>query len=78
MLILLRFFAILFLIFFLIALISRWALRKFFRKMQNASYSSRYEQNKRPEGDVYVSKSTKKDKVVDNDIGDYVDYEEVD
>jgi hypothetical protein len=46
--------------------------------MQNGSNSSRYEQNKRPEGDVYVSKSTKKDKVVDNDIGDYVDYEEVD
>ncbi|MDX9769928.1 MAG: DUF4834 family protein [Tenuifilaceae bacterium] len=78
MLILLRFFAIVFLIFFLITLISRWALRRFFRKMQNASNSTSYQQNRRPEGDVYVSKTAQQDKIVDKDVGDYVDYEEVD
>jgi hypothetical protein len=34
--------------------------------------------NPRPEGEVYVSKSPKTDKKVDQNVGDYVDYEEVD
>jgi hypothetical protein len=46
--------------------------------MQNASNSTSYQQNRRPEGDVYVSKTAQQDKIVDKDVGDYVDYEEVD
>ena len=78
MLILLRFFAIVTLVFFLIALIARFVLRNFFKRMQNQYNSSERAGKQRPQGDVYVSKTPNKDKIVDKDVGDYIDYEEVD
>jgi hypothetical protein len=46
--------------------------------MQNQYNSSERAGKQRPEGDVYVSKTPNKDKIVDKDVGDYIDYEEVD
>ena len=67
-----------FLVIFLIAFISRLFLRSFFRRMESRFGGTAEQQRKqRPEGEVYVSKSTKKEKIVDQDVGDYVDYEEV-
>lgn len=39
--------------------------------------TSEQQRNQRPEGEVYVSNGAKKEKIVDQDIGDYVDYEEM-
>jgi len=77
MLILFKFFAIIFLILFLLAFVSRIALRRFFRRMQNQQDPRQQNKSNRREGDVYVTKNPQKDKIVDKDVGDYVDYEEV-
>jgi len=74
-----RFFAIFFLIIVLLGYISRFLLRFFVKRMQK-----RYEKNqqqgryKRKEGEVHVTKTPPKEKIVDKDVGEYVDYEEVD
>jgi hypothetical protein len=36
-----------------------------------------YNEESKPEGEVHVSRSPKKDKVVDKSVGEYIDYEEV-
>lgn len=79
MLILLRFILIVFLVVFLLAFVSRLFLRSFFKRMEKKfNASAGQTRNPRPEGEVYVSKSPKTGKKVDQNVGDYVDYEEVD
>lgn len=70
-----RFILILLIIFFIIRLITRFVLKKYIKNMQK-----RYEdhQNNKDEGDVTIKSSSGSDKKIDNDVGDYVDYEEVD
>jgi hypothetical protein len=72
-----KFFLILFLIFFLLGYIARFMLRLFFKRVEKNFNSQNAQGHQRPEGDVYVNKGQQKGKIVDKNIGDYVDYEEV-
>jgi hypothetical protein len=74
----LRFLLIFFLVIFIISYIIRVLLRVFFKRMESNFNQQQQGRNSRPEGDVSVSKPPKHDKLVDKDVGDYVDYEEVD
>ena len=77
MLLLFRFFAIIFLIILGISFVSRFIMRQFVRKM--GGMSNNQTQNKtRREGEVHVKTNQQKEKIVDKDIGEYIDYEEVD
>jgi uncharacterized protein YpmB len=78
MLFILRFIAIFFLVIFLLSLVSRLVIRYFFKRMGSQFESNNGQTQQRPEGEVYVKKTPKKDKIVDKNVGDYVDYEEVD
>ncbi len=73
----LRFLLIFFLVIFIISYILRIFARIFFRRIQKDFNQQQQGQNNRPEGDVSVSKPPKQEKMVDKDVGDYVDYEEV-
>jgi hypothetical protein len=73
----LRFLLIFFLVIFVISYILRILVRVFFKRMES-NFSQQQGRNPRPEGDVSVSKPPKHDKLVDKDVGDYIDYEEVD
>ena len=77
------FFAVLLIIFllgWLLIKLSPWMLVRWVNKKSGASGARggrRY--NTGDEGDVYVSRKDKRDdKLVDRDIGEYVDYEELD
>lgn len=72
----LRFLLIFFLVIFLISYIIRILARIFFRRMAS-DFNQQQGRKSRPEGDVSVSPPPKHDKMVDKDVGDYVDYEEV-
>jgi hypothetical protein len=71
-----RFFLIFFLIFFLLGYIARFILRLFLKRLEK-KFNNQAGGQQRPEGDVYVNKGRPKDKMVDQNVGDYVDYEEV-
>jgi flagellar biosynthesis/type III secretory pathway M-ring protein FliF/YscJ len=71
-----KFFLILFLIFILLGYIARFILRLFFKRLEK-KFNNQATEQQRPEGEVYVDKGRPKDKMVDKNIGDYVDYEEV-
>jgi hypothetical protein len=80
MLALLRFIAIFFLSVVLLSYVIRFLLRIFLKRMQKR-YNNQYNQSdttNRKEGEVHVSQVKQKDKIVDNNVGDYIDYEEVD
>lgn len=77
MLYLLRFFAIIFLIVFGISLVSRFVLKQFIRKM-GGGFQNQTQNKARREGEVHVNTQQQKEKIVDKNVGEYVDYEEVD
>ncbi|MEE4198037.1 MAG: hypothetical protein V2I54_10365 [Bacteroidales bacterium] len=73
-----RFILIFLIIFLVIRLITRFIFKKYIKNMQE-----RYQDKQRPydqkrEGDVTIRSSSRQDKKIDQDEGDYVDYEEVD
>ena len=72
-----RFLLILFLIFFIVRIITRYALKNYFTKMQNNFESQQNEYNQKKEGDVTINTRPKSGKKIDKDEGDYVDFEEV-
>ena len=76
----LKFIAIFFLVLFLLAQVSKLLLRYYLKKMQKRykDQHNQYQRESTREGDVHMSHSPNKDKIVDKDVGDYVDYEEVD
>jgi hypothetical protein len=76
MLYLLKFFAIVFLVIFLIGTIARIVLQSLFKRM-GKKYGFYQEEQTRPEGDVTVNPTKQKNKIVNKDVGDYVDFEEV-
>ena len=76
MLYLLKFFAIVFLVIFLIGMIARIVLQSLFKRM-GKKYGFYQEKQTRPEGDVTVNPTKPKSKIVNKDVGDYVDFEEV-
>lgn len=73
---LLKFFAIVFLVIFLIGMIARIVLQSFFKKM-GKKYGFYQQQNSRPEGEVTVNQTRHKNKMMNKDVGEYVDYEDV-
>lgn len=75
---LIRFILIFFLIILLLGYVFRLFARVFLKRFQHRYGGEQNHKQQRPEGDVYVSKTAQKEKVVDKDVGDYVDYEEVD
>lgn len=75
---LLRFILILFIIFFLIRIITRYVLRSYFKNMQRNFENQQNQHNRKKEGDVTINTKPRKEKKIDNDEGDYVDFEELD
>jgi len=73
-----RFILILLLIFFVIRLVTRFILKKYIKNMQNRYEDKKQQYYQKKEGDVTIKSSSKGDKKIDEDLGDYVDYEEVD
>ncbi|MFC2103775.1 DUF4834 family protein [Bacteroidota bacterium] len=74
---LVRFLLILFLIYFIVRIISRYVLRSYFKKMQRNFENQQNPHSNKKEGDVTINTDPKKGKKIDTDEGDYVDYEEV-
>ena len=72
-----RFILILLLIFLVIRLITRFIVKRYLKNMQKR-YEDQHHQNNKNEGDVTIKTSSGGGKKIDNDVGDYVDYEEVD
>lgn len=72
----LRFLLIFFLVIILISYIVRILARIFFKRIQR-DFNQQQGYKNRPEGDVTVSSPPKQSKIVDKNVGDYVDYEEV-
>jgi len=77
MLALLRFILIFFLLVFLISYVVRFLLRYYFKRMEKRFNQQSHYQNTRPEGDVSLTRNPKTEKMVDKDVGDYIDYKEV-
>jgi len=76
MLYFLRFLAISFLVLFLLGLISRLLLQLFVKRM-GKRYGWNQSSQSRPEGDVTVNQTHQQNKMVNKDIGEYVDFEEI-
>lgn len=74
---LVRFLLILFLIFFIVRIFTRYILQSFFKKMQGNVENQQNQYNKKKEGDVTINAKQNKGKKIDKDEGDYVDYEEI-
>jgi hypothetical protein len=68
---------IFFLVIIVLGYVFRFVARLYLKRFQNKYNQSQNQPKQRPEGEVYVSKTVKKEKVVDKDVGDYIDYEEV-
>lgn len=73
-----RFILILFIIFFLIRIITRFIVKKYVKNMQNQYREPHQQTQQKKEGDVTIKSSSKHNKKINHDVGDYVDYEEVD
>jgi len=73
-----RFILILLLIFFVIRLVTRFVLKKYIKNMQNRYEDKKQQYSQKKEGDVTIKSSGKGNKKIDEELGDYVDYEEVD
>ncbi|PLX10223.1 MAG: hypothetical protein C0597_17100 [Marinilabiliales bacterium] len=74
---LIRFLSILFLIYFIIRIVTRFALKRYARNMQQNFEQKQNRYNRKKEGDVTVNAKPQKSKKIDKDEGDYVDFEEI-
>jgi hypothetical protein len=77
MLAFLRFVLIAFLILTALGYISRFLLRIYLTRLAR-KMNSHVEDKGQKVGDSYIKSSSAKEKMVDKNVGDYVDYEEVD
>ena len=75
--VLVRFALILFLIFFIIRIFSRYVLRSYLKNVQRNFENQQNQHSNKKEGDMTVNTNPKKDKKFDNNDGDYIDYEEI-
>jgi hypothetical protein len=73
----LRFVLIAILVIYVLGFISRFLLRLYVKKMGKRYGWNTQEDEKRPEGEVKVTQSPRSNKKVDDSLGEYVDYEEV-
>ena len=74
---LVRFLLILFLIYFIIRIFTRYIFRSYFKKMQRNFEGQRNQYNNKKEGDVTINTKSCKGKKIDKNDGDYIDYEEI-
>ena len=74
---LIRFALILLIIFFIIRIFSRYMLRSYVNNMKRNYENQQDQQNNKKEGDVTINTKQSKEKKIDSDEGDYVDYEEI-
>lgn len=74
---LVRFLLILFIIYFIIKIFTRYILGSFFKKMQGNFENQQNNRNNRKEGDVIIKTQPKGGKKIDKEEGDYIDYEEI-
>lgn len=74
---LVRFLLILFIIFFIIRLLTRFVLGSYIKNMKRNFENQQNHSNNRKEGDVTINTKPKTDKKIDKDEGDYIDYEEI-
>lgn len=75
---LVRFLLILFLIYFIVRIFTRYIFRSYFKKMQGNFENQHHQHNNKKEGDVTINTKPNKEKKIDKDYGDYVDFEELD
>ena len=73
-----RFLLILFIIFFVIRIFTRYVFRSYAKNMQQNFENQKNKNNHRKEGDVTINTKPNAGKKIDKDEGDYVDFEELD
>lgn len=74
---LVRFLLILFLIYFIVRIFTRYIFRSYFKKMQGNFENQQHQHNNKKEGDVTINTKSGKGKKIDKNEGDYIDYEEI-
>jgi len=74
----LRFILIAFLVLTILGYISRFLLKIFLLRLAKKMNHQQEEDRGSKVGETYIKGNPTKDKVVDKNIGDYVDYEEID
>lgn len=74
---LVKFLLILFLIYFIVRIFTRYIFQSYFKKMQGNFENQQNQHNNKKEGDVTINTKSGKGKKIDKDEGDYVDYEEI-
>lgn len=78
MLAFLRFILIAFLVITILGYISRFLLKIFLMRLAKKMNAQQEEYKGQKVGDAFIKGNTTKEKVVDKNVGDYVDFEEVD
>jgi len=74
---LIRFALILFVVFFLIRVITRYVLRSYMKNVQRNFENQQNQHSNKKEGDVTINTQPKKEKKIDQGEGDYIDYDEI-
>ena len=74
---LIRFLLILFIIYFVIRIFSRYVLPTYVKNMRNQYENQQNKYSRNNEGDVTINTKPTKEKKISKDEGDYVDYEEI-
>ncbi len=75
---LVRFALILFIIFIIIRLITRFVLQSYIKNVKRNFEDQQNKYSQKKEGDITINSKPSKDKKFENSDGDYVDFEEVD
>lgn len=73
----LRFILIAFLVLTLLGFISRFLLRIFLTRLARKMTNQQEDKGHRV-GDTFIKDTTQREKVVDKNVGDYIDFEEID
>lgn len=74
----LRFILIAFLVLTILGYILRFLLRIYLTRLARKMSNHQEEDRGQKVGDTYIKDTTSKEKVVDKNVGDYVDFEEID
>jgi preprotein translocase subunit SecG len=72
-----RFVLILFFVFFLLRIITRYILRSYLKNVKQNFDNQQNKHDQKKEGDVTVNTKADQSKIIKKDEGDYIDYEEI-
>lgn len=72
-----RFLLILFIIFFVIKIFTRYILRSYLKNVKQNFENQQHQSNTKKEGDVTINTKPDQSKKIEKDEGDYVDFEEI-